>query len=294
MNKQVHSFTRSSWFDAQEYPFQSHFLKVNAGKLHYVDEGQGDPILFLHGTPVWSFLYRNQIKALSKTNRCIAPDHLGFGLSDKPEEWDYRPESHAQNLSKLVEKLDLRNITLVVHDFGGPIGLGFALQHPERIKRVVLMNTWLWETAGNPDAQKVAKILNGGMGRFMYLKLNFSPKVLLKQAFLDKAKLTKTIHHHYTKVFPSSKDRHGLLKIGQALVGESDWYGQQWANMDKLKDKPFLILWGMKDAFIKPDYLNKWEDKLTNFRTVKVDCGHFVQEEAGDLLTREMKKFLAE
>ena len=132
--------------------------------MHYIDEGKGAPILFVHGTPVWSFLYRNQIKALAQTHRCIAPDHIGFGLSDKPENWDYKPASHAKNLIQLIKDLDLQNITLVVHDFGGPIGLGAALQLPDRIRQVVVMNTWLWETAHVPAAQKVDKILNSGNG----------------------------------------------------------------------------------------------------------------------------------
>jgi haloalkane dehalogenase len=112
----------TSWIDRNEYPFASHYFETPAGKLHYVDEGKGQPVVMLHGNPTWSFLYRNLIKQLSPHYRCIAPDHIGFGLSDKPVDWSYLPEEHAKNLAALIEHLGLKDITLVVGDWGGPIG----------------------------------------------------------------------------------------------------------------------------------------------------------------------------
>ncbi len=98
----------------------------------------------VHGTPTWSFMYRHLIRDLSPRYRCIAPDHLGFGLSDRPAGWSYRPEDQARNLARLIETLGLKDLTLVVHDFGGPIGLAYALDHPENVRRLVLFNTWMW------------------------------------------------------------------------------------------------------------------------------------------------------
>ncbi len=282
-----------NWFDKGTYPFQSNYFKTNAGDMHFVDEGEGEPILFVHGTPVWSFLYREQIKTLSKTNRCIAPDHIGFGLSDKLQEFNGNPKAHSGRLEALVNHLQLENITLVVHDFGGPIGLSFALRNPKKVKRIVIMNTWLWETESNSEVRKADKVLNSWLGRFMYINLNFSPKVLLKQAFYDRNKLTKAIHAHYIKVFPNRGSRHGLLKIGRALLGSSDWYQEQWEQMDKLKDKPTLILWGMKDTFIKPEFLKKWQQRIPEARVVKYDCGHFLQEERVGEVTKEIEGFIA-
>ena len=112
--------------------------------LHYIDEGRGDPVVMVHGTPTWSFLYRHVVKGLSKNYRCIAPDHIGFGLSDKPQGWSYTIEAQAKNLQVLLDSLDLEDITLVVHDFGGPIGLSYAIENPEKVSRLVIMNTWLW------------------------------------------------------------------------------------------------------------------------------------------------------
>lgn len=158
-----------SMISQELYPFQSHYLSLDMGNLHYIDEGEGEVILFIHGTPTWSFLYRNQIKELSKNHRCIAVDHIGFGLSDKPIDWEYTPKQHAQNLAQLIDYLQLEKFTLVVHDFGGPIGLSYAIEYTQKIKNIVMLNTWLWGTKENKDALKADKVLHSLVGRFMYL-----------------------------------------------------------------------------------------------------------------------------
>ena len=118
------------WIDRAEYPFRSHHFPTPSGDMHYVDEGSGEVIVFVHGNPSWSFLYRHLIKALSRDHRCIALDNLGFGLSDKPANADYSPRSHSENLTRLIDTLGLKDITLVLHDWGGAIGMGYALEHP--------------------------------------------------------------------------------------------------------------------------------------------------------------------
>ena len=123
------------------YPFAPHFFKIKDYNYHYVDEGKGEPIVMVHGNPTWSFYYRNLIKEFSKTHRVIAPDHLGCGLSDKPQEFQYRLETHIDNLESLLLSLNLDNITLVVHDWGGAIGMGFAVRHPQKISRLIILNS---------------------------------------------------------------------------------------------------------------------------------------------------------
>ncbi|MEP5111227.1 MAG: alpha/beta fold hydrolase, partial [Ekhidna sp.] len=191
-----------SWVDTTLYPFENKFLRLEAGNMHYVDEGKGEIILFVHGTPTWSFLYRDFVKELSKEYRCIAIDHLGFGLSDKPDSIPGTPEWHSQNLSEFIRKLDLQNTTLVVHDFGGPIGLAAGIENSERIKKVVLFNSWLWATDQKKEAQKIDKTINSWLGKFLYLNMNFSPKVLLKKGFANKKNLSKEVHQQYIKPFP--------------------------------------------------------------------------------------------
>lgn len=283
-----------SWVDTTLYPFENKFLRLEAGNMHYVDEGKGDIILFVHGTPTWSFLYRDFIKELSKHYRCIAIDHLGFGLSDKPSSVSGTPEWHSKNLSEFIQKLNLQEITLVVHDFGGPIGLATGIEHSESIKSVVLFNSWLWATKHGQQAQKIDKTVNSWLGKFLYLNMNFSPKVLLKKGFANKKNLSKDIHKHYIKPFPDKNSRIPLLNLAKALVGSSDWYQDQWEKLDRLSDKKWLILWGTKDEFITMEYLKKWQDRLPNNKTKEFACGHFVQEEKTSASIKAIITFMHE
>ncbi len=280
------------WLNKGLYPFQHQFIQLRDGKMHYIDEGEGETLLFIHGTPTWSFLYRNYIKELSKNHRCIAIDHIGFGLSEKPVHLTGTPSDHAKNLGEFISKLDLHEITLVVHDFGGPIGLAAGIEHHDKIKRVVLFNSWLWATKEEKDAIKVDKILNSTLGKFLYLHMNFSPKVLLKKGFADRKKLSKEVHQHYIKPFPNKNSRMSLLNIGKALVGSSDWYQEQWQQLDELNDKEWLILWGFKDAFITPKYLRKWQERLPDAEIHEFDCGHFVQEEQASHSIELIRRFM--
>ncbi|MEL6832866.1 MAG: alpha/beta fold hydrolase [Bacteroidota bacterium] len=276
----VQNSQTQSWLDQQLYPFESHFLELESGNLHYLDEGTGEVLLFVHGTPTWSFLYRDFISELSTDYRCIALDHLGFGLSD-PQGQDFAgtPQAHAANLSALIQKLDLRDITLVVHDFGGPIGLGAALENEDRIKQVVVFNTWLWSTKENVMAQEIDQLLNSEVGEDLYLKQNFSPVVLLKQAFSDSTHLTPEIHQHYIAPFPTPTSRQSLLKVGKSFAGASDWYQQQWERLDLLQEKGWLVLWGTKDPFLDVSFRDRWAQRFPQAKVVSFDSGHFVQEE---------------
>lgn len=286
------SLQSQEWVDTTLYPFDNKYIQLDTGKMHYIDEGEGDVILFVHGTPTWSFLYRDFITSLSKKYRCIAIDHIGFGLSDKPENFDGKPQTHSKNLSEFIKKLKLKNITLVVHDFGGPIGLSAAIENHDNIKQLVLFNTWLWETKNNPAAQKIDKLINGFIGRFLYLRMNFSPKFLLKKGIYEKKKLSKKVHKQYIRPFPDKASRMSLLNIGKSLVGSSDWYQKQWERLDKLEQKPWIILWGLKDEFITTEYLQTWKKRLPHAKIQEFDCGHFVQEEKTKEAILALERFM--
>ncbi len=280
------------WIDTNEYPFEHKFIELERGNMHYIDEGTGNTILFVHGTPTWSFLYRNFMKDLSPQYRTIAIDHIGFGLSEKSKEFSGHPRDHAHNLSEFIQKKDLKQIILVVHAFGGPIGLAAALKHPDRINQVVLFNTWLWETEANQEVQKIDNIINSFLGRFLYLRLNFSPRVLLKKGYSNKKNLSKRIHKQYINPFPNKQSRFALYRIAQALVEASDWYQSQWEQLSVLENKPWLILWGTEDDFFKTDSLNKWEQRLPDAQVRTFNCGHFVQEEKTKEAVAEIREFL--
>ena len=281
-----------AWLDREAYPFAPHYATLPAGRMHYVDEGQGEPVVFVHGTPAWSFLYRAQIKALAGRYRCIAPDHLGFGLSDKPPHWDYHPARQAENLERLLDGLDLRIITLVVHDVGGPIGLAYALKHPERIRRLVILNTWLWPVDQEPAAKKIDGLLHSWLGKFLYLSLNLSPKVLLKKAFADAQKLAPAVHRQYTAPFPNRDSRWGLLQTGRWLTRASSWYAEQARSLPRLAGKPVLLLWGTKDPFFGEPYLARWQQLLPVATTKRLPVGHFLQEEDPQAITAALEAFL--
>jgi haloalkane dehalogenase len=283
---------KTAWLNTTEYPFPSNFIKVNGNNLHYIEEGQGETILFIHGTPSWSFDYRNVIKQLGHSFRCIAIDHMGFGLSDKPEHYDYSTINHSNTLKYFIETKQLTNITLVVHDFGGPIALNYAIRFPEKIKRVVILNSWLWSSKEDPDYIKFSKILKSPLLPFLYRYLNFSPKFLLPQSFGDK-KLPKHLLSQYTQPFANSKQRNGTLAFAKSLLSDQEWFESLWQKRDAIKAIPALFIWGMKDAFVKPAYLEKFATAFDKKEMVKLEsCGHFPQEEQPEVVAATIRKFM--
>lgn len=269
-----------SWIDRAAYPFTSRYLNLAEGRLHYVDEGTGPVLVFVHGTPTWSFLYRRLIGELSAHYRCVALDHLGFGLSDKPPGGLYRPEDHARNFRALLEHLELQDVTLVVHDFGGPIGLSYAVDKPENVRALVLFNTWMWSLAGEASLERLGGLIRGPVGRLLYTRLNVSPRLLMKTLLGDRSKLGRETHRHYIDAFPSPRERQAPWVLAQELLGSSAWYEGLWSQREELRDKPALLLWGLKDPAFGERYLERWRELFTNaeVRTFSA-AGHFVQEE---------------
>lgn len=281
------------WLDKSEYPFSSNYFDINGQKLHYIDEGSGETILFVHGTPSWSFDYRNIIKELEQNYRCIAIDHIGFGLSDKPEHYDYSTQNHSKTLEEFVINKQLSNITLVVHDFGGPIGLNLAIRNPEKIKNLIILNSWLWSSENDPDYIKLKKILRSPLLPFLYRYLNFSPKFILPQSFGD-TKLSKPLLRQYIKPFADRTQRNGALAFAKSLINDQTWFEELWNKRQSISNKPTLFVWGMKDNIIKPHNLDKFQSGFTNCKTLKLDtCGHFPQEEQPEKVTNAIIDFLA-
>lgn len=281
--------------DRSAYPFASRWLELTAGRMHYVDEGAGEPLLFVHGTPTWSFEWRHLIRALAPSHRCIAPDHLGFGLSERPGSFPYTPEAHARNLAEFVAKLDPEPFTLVVHDFGGPIGLPLCLQQPERVKRLVLLNTWMWSFAGDRDMERKGRIAGGSLGRWLYRWANLSLRVILPQAYGDRRKLTPEVHRQYLERFPDRWSRGTVLwALARALLASSAYYDSLWQQREKLRGRPALILWGLADPAFQPPQLARWKEVLPAARVVELSgVGHWPQEEEPERVLAEMRSFLS-
>lgn len=281
--------------DRTTFPFAPHYLDIDGMRMHYVDEGQGEPLVFVHGTPTWSYEWRHIIAAFSPTWRCIAPDHLGFGLSERPHDFAYTPEAHAQMFARFVAALDLDRITLIVHDYGGPIALPFCLDHPHRVVRLIIINSWMWSFSGNRDMELKGQIGGSWFGRFLYRYVNFSLRVLMPYAYGNQRKLTPAIHQHYLDRFPDAWSRGAVLwALARSILGSSAFYDSLWQRRDRLKGHPALILWGMSDRAFQPSMLTQWHEILPEARVVELPgVGHWPHEEAPEQVIHEMKRFLS-
>ncbi|MBX5157546.1 alpha/beta fold hydrolase [Rhizobium sp. NZLR8] len=283
-----------AWVDREAYPFTSKWFDLPDGRMHYIDEGEGDILLFAHGNPSWSFEYRHLIRHFSSTHRCIALDYLGFGLSDKPPHLSYLPQFHSANLGRFIEGLDLKNITLVFQDWGGPIALSYAVANPSRVSRIIASNSWFFDVREYPAVRRFSHIIGSAFGRMLCKHLNLFPRVLLKASFGDSSRLGPEVHAQYLAPFPTAAERKGTWVFPRAIVGESSWLAEIWARRHTLKDRPILLIWGMKDPGCTP-LLPRWTEVFTDHRLITLDdVGHNVAEEAGRHLIGPIASFLSD
>jgi len=277
-----------------EYPFTSHYFKNKEGhKLHYVDEGMGDPMLMVHGNPTWSFYYRNFIKEFSKTGRTIALDNLGCGLSDKPQKYDYCLKNHIENLCELVENLDLKNITLVVHDWGGPIGMGMAVRYPERIKQIVILNTAAFNSKDIPYrialcktpiiGELIIRSFNGFAYPATFMAVKTPMKALVKKGYL--------------LPYRNYKDRVAVNSFVKDIpLGPNHRTYEVMREIEtKLKNLkcPKLILWGEKDFCFNMKFFNRFREIYPDAEYVTYpNAGHYVIEDAKNETLTRVKEFM--
>ena len=284
---------------AEIYPFQSRFFKVvpeagNSIPMHYVDEGEGEPILLVHGNPTWSFYYRNLINHFSKTHRVVAPDHIGSGLSAKPSQYPYRLENHINNLSGLVRHLDLQNVTLVVHDWGGPIGLGWAVQHAHLIKRLVILNTAAFKSEDLPKRIQFCRV--PWLGEYLMRQFNAFAGMAIHMA--TQKGLSKLIRKGYLYPYSNYRNRIGIARFVQdiPLRGSHPSYQSLiWIerNLERLRC-PKLIMWGEKDFCFHPGFRRRWEEIFPEAEVVKFDdSGHYVLEDSPEETIQSMQEFIA-
>jgi haloalkane dehalogenase len=280
-----------AWLDKRVYPYEPNFLAVDGGQMHYIDTLGGRPIVFLHDWPGWSFSFRNVIRMLQKDFRCIAPDMIGFGKSSKPQAWRYSAGAYSQNLKMLIEHLDLRDITLVLHGFGGPVGLCYAMDHLDRIDRIVLMNTWMWDISNDPVAAKPGKLAEGPLGSLSYVKMNAGPKGI-KAMFCDKEKYNEVVHEGYFGPFNRQEDRHGVLAVAKQFIEGGPWFDEIWANRHEFDKVALSLIWGTKDSAFGEKAMNRiWHEfpliDVTHFD----DAGHYVMEEHPQAVAEAIRSF---
>lgn len=283
------------------YPFEHNYVHINDLRYHYVDEGSGNPVIMVHGNPSWSIYYRNLVNALKDTHRCIVPDHIGCGFSDKPSdnEYKYHLESRINDLDSLISKLKIdKPITLVVHDWGGYIGMGFAIRHPEKIARIVILNTGAFHI---PEGKKIPAILKfcreSSLGTFLIRGFNMFA-VVASIVGCKRNMMPANIRKAYCSPYNSWKNRIATSRFVQdiPLSPEDPSYNstsELEENLHKLKDKKILICWGEKDFVFDKHYLNQWIKVFPNAEVKRFpDCGHYVLEDAGSEIVDYIKDFL--
>lgn len=284
------------WVNKELFPFESKYVDIDGHRLHYVDEGSGPVILFSHGTPEWSFGWRDLIKPLRQHFRCVAPDLLGMGLSDKPADADYSCVAHAARLEKLINKLGLTHIHIVANDFGLSIALSYAINNPGNVAKISIFNGWMWRMDTDPHYARPMRLFQGWLGRVLYRRFNFPVNVIMPSAFGNRKKyLTKEVHRHYKMALPDRHSRYATHAFVLETLRAGDWWEKLWAKRQVLADKPLLIFWGMKDKFIPAYELDKWVAAFPTAQVIKCpEAGHFVQEEAAELMSVELRSFFGD
>lgn len=277
------------WLDGTAYPFPSSYFDTGEGRLHYLDVGTGPAVVLIHGTPTWSFVYRHIITDLQADHRVIAPDLLGFGLSDKPGTEAVAPRRQAEHIQSLLNSLQLSSFHLIVHDFGGPIGLSYALGRPECVDRITLFNTWMWPLT-DTMTRWASSFFGTTLGRWVYTRRNFSTDVLLPR--LTHQSLPPAIHAHYQKPFPTPESRHATWVFARDLTAADDWYKTLWSKRDRLRSIPTQILWGEQDPGFGAEARTRWETVLDPVQTrVFSQAGHLPQEEVPDAVRTSVRTF---
>jgi haloalkane dehalogenase len=272
---------RPTWVPAELYPFEAHYADVGGARVHYVDEGSGPPLLLLHGNPTWSFLYRQIVVALREQFRCIAPDHPGFGLSSAPSGCGYTAAEHARVLEQLILQLDLHDLTMMVQDWGGPIGFAVATTHPERFTRFVIGNTWAWPRS-DLATQVFSRVLGGPIGGYLIQQQNFFVEQILRRAF-RRTTLSDAEMNAYRGPFPTPESRRPVYVFPREILAARPWLGEIESRLPALRDRQALIVWPTKDPAFRIPERQRWQQIFPNHRVVVLEgAGHYIQEDAPD------------
>ena len=272
------------------FPFEARYIEAGDVRLHYVDEGprDGEPLLFVHGNPTWSYLWRKPIAALSQSGRrCVAFDHMGFGRSEKPAQLArYTLQAHVDNARALIDQLDLRDVTLVAHDWGGPIGLGAMLERPERLRATVLMNTWAWELPSFVPSF-IREFRTQGLGEILVLGGNLFVESI--PGGMARRDADPVMMDAYRAPFPDYWSRLAMLAAQRDIpFTERDRSAALMGSIhERLQDLdvPVTLVWGMRDRVFQPVFMEQWRELFPDARVVELqDAAHFVPEDRPDAL----------
>ena len=282
-----------------QYPFEGRFLDLGGHRMHYLDEGRGEAVLMVHGNPSWSFYFRKLVTDQRGTNRCIAPDHIGMGLSDRPDESRYRYtlKSRVDDLDLLMERIaPTGSVTLVLHDWGGMIGMGWAVRHPERVKAVVAFNTSCFRLPVDKNFPALLSILRGSASGVPIRASRLARKFVLSTC-TARRRLTPPALDAYLSVCDGWKESLAVHRFVQDIPlapGDPSWdvVAGIEARLGAFRNTPMLLPWGLKDWVFDESFLNGWKLRFPNAAIRPFpDCGHFLLEEAPDELVPLIRDF---
>ncbi|HSK17776.1 MAG TPA: alpha/beta fold hydrolase [Longimicrobiales bacterium] len=285
----------AAWPDPATWPWPPQWLRVADGRLHYVRAGSGPRVVLVHGTPTWSYEWRHALDVLKESHEAIAFDHLGFGRSERPPDADYSPEAHAARFHELMAGLvPADNVSLVLHDFGGPIGLDWALEHTDRLSHLVIVNSWMWPLEEDPSMKRAARLAGSGLSRLLYRWANASLRLIMPGAYGDRSRLTPAIHAQYLAAFRDADSRErALFALARSLLGSSRYYRTLWDRRDRLADVPVTIIWGMRDSAFKPALLERWREAVPHAAVRPIEgAGHWPHEELPEEFNAVLKAAL--
>ena len=283
------------------YPFQSHFLDLNGLKYHYLDEGRGDPVVMVHGNPTWSFYYRDLVKALRADYRVIAPDHIGCGLSDKPADsyYSFTLKQRVDDLEALLDSLNIhKNMTLVLHDWGGMIGMAYASRHPERIARLVILNTAAFPLPASkklPFALKIGRETQ--LGAFLIQGLN-AFALLAARIGCKRNPMNAELRKAYCYPYRKWHDRLAVLRFVQDIPlrpGDSSYelVSEVADGLHRFAELPMTICWGELDFVFDHHFLEEWRRRFPKAAIHSFsDCGHYILEDAREQVIPIIQDFL--
>ena len=296
----------ADWSFNGSWPYEPRWFDTADGRMHYVDEGprEGKPVVLLHGNPTWGYLYRHFIPPLVEAgHRAIVPDHLGFGRSDKPDRPQlYTIGRHAERLERLLESLDLRGATVVPQDWGGPIGLRWATLHPERVDRLLILNTFAHRPPGKVDLPLPIRLFRTpGVGEVMVKGLDLFKRVFLFRAgVMHRERLTEEIRQAYRQPHPTWSSRTPILVFPRQIPSGpegpvSDLMAEVEQGLEQhFRSKPVRIVWAMKDVAFTPQTLEQlWLKTFPDAEVTRLeDAGHYLQEDAHERIVPVLIDFL--
>lgn len=273
---------RPDWFDRDIFDVRSQWMEIDGSSVHYVDEGEGPTLLMLHGNPTWSFLYRRLISGLSDRFRCVAVDYPGFGLSTAAPGYRFTAREHSRIVGKLVERLDLRDVTPIVQDWGGPIGLNAAAEDPDRYVSLIIGNTWAWPMDSDRVSRFSSLMGEGRSGEILTRKLNLFVSQIIPRS-MRRRRLKAAEMAMYKGPFPDEDSRVSVEVFPRELTEARPFLADLEGKLHRLTALPTLLLWANKDLAFGKDELERWKAILSDHHHhMLVGAGHYWQDDAGE------------